>query len=481
MKPDDDFSLHWLTQVLHDTSKLDSPDSSPQGQWSSPQDEAEALLTKFSRILSSHQDTPPAVLTWLAKYNCPKIQERLAEHPNTPAQTLEELASSDRPHVRAAVGDNPNVTGEILKRLACDEHVDVRFSLAENCNLDQEILQILTHDENPFVACRARRSLELRKGGPVELEQSQRLRVLLVDDDDVTRMLLALALKDDPLVKVIGQATSGATAIQMARTLNPDVILMDISMPNMNGIVSTSFIKKEMPHTRIIMVTAHDRLEEIVGAFGHGAEGYHLKTSSKQDLGKAIRVVASGSLWLDPGIVSTVLRELSKRSTPLVQNQYPSISTQKSALSDPVQALMQVVEEYVTNKMYGKARQICQSAVTLSEQLYGDSPSTTAALNRLAELYFIEQEYGPSESTYLHLIELQSKLCDLDDPSLDSYLRVLTDLYTFRGNNQQAELFASWHLRIREKQADQSKLDEAKHRLSDILHNKPAQSENHKS
>lgn len=470
---ENDFPLHWLTQIMHDTTKLSLEHSKPQGQWSSLDCDAEHLLTRFSMVLSSHQDSPPAVLAWLAKFDCSYLQERIAEHPGTPAEILEDLAGSIYSDVRAAIADNPNAPECLLQKLAFDQCVDVRFRLAENCNLSTQLLELLSQDENPFVANRAQRSLTQRNGQSVTIQANHKLTVLLVDDDDVTRLILSLALKSDPLIRVIGQATSGATAIQMARNLKPDIILMDIGMPQMNGIVSTSHIKKELPETKVIMVTAHDHLEEIIGAFGHGAEGYHLKTSSKQDLSKAIRVVASGAFWLDPGIVSTVLRQLISTSMPIVQKEYYAThDNEPRRLSDPVQAMMQLVEEYASNKMLDQARQICRNAVNLSQEMYGDSPSTTAALNRLADLYFMEQEYSTSEATYLDLVKLQARLCKLDHPSLDNYLGFLTDLYEFRGSAEQAELFASWHVRVRENLGEPAKLAQAKERLNHILESK---------
>lgn len=467
-----DIYANWLTSVLHDASKVNMGGNLPEGPWSSPALDAHDLLWRFSSILSSHEDTPPAVLTFLSKFDHPAIQERVAEHPNTPMETLIHLVKSPCSEVRGAIADNPNASSELLQVLVCDEHPDVRHRVAENCNLAAELLSCLCEDENPYVAMRAQKSLHQTRNRIPEGKSTHKFSVLIVDDDDVTRLILSLALKTDPLMRVVGQASSGANAIQMARSLRPDIILMDIGMPNMNGIMATSLIKKELPNTKVVMVTAHDKLAEIVDAFGNGAEGYHLKSSSRQDLGKALRVVASDNLWLDPGIVSTVLRELTKQSMPILQRgQEPGVSQQKK-LSDPVQALMNIVEEYANDNKLSEARHICQSALTLSQQLHGDSPLTTATLNRLADLYFQEQEYSTSEATYLDLIRIQSKLCQLDDPALDDYLGFLSDMYEFRGNVEQAELFASWHVRVRENLGDPDKLDEARRRLDHILKSK---------
>ena len=468
------FSADWLLQLMHDVRQHESMHELPGGveaELSSFGQQAHDLLARFSCILSAHHDTPPAVLTWLAKFDDHKLLERIAEHPTTPRETLECLAQSPYPDVRGAVGDNPNASRELLNALARDLDPDVRHHLAENCNMHKDILETLCEDENPYIACRAARSLGCIQQSS-QPKTTQKLSILLVDDDDVTRLILSLALKTDTNLRVIGTATSGATAIQMARTLQPDVILMDIGMPHMNGIVATSLIKKELPNIKVIMVTASDRLEEIVGAFGHGAEGYHLKSSTRHDLCKAIHAVASGSFWLDPGIVSTVLRELTKQSMPIVQRNYDAVHHAQLRLTDPVQALMKIVDEYANKKLLLEARQICQNAVNLSQEMYGDSATTTAALNRLADLYFLDQEYSTSEATYLNLIRLQSRLCNLDDPSLDHYLGFLSDLYEFRGNTEQAELFAAWHLRVCENLGEPVKLTEARDRMNHILESK---------
>lgn len=467
-------SPHWLTQVLHDASKV-GIEIPPAGTWSSPGEQTQDLLMRFSKILSSHENSPPSVLSWLADFDNPSLQERVAEHPNTPAETLCRLGKHPNPDVRSAIADNPNAPFELLFSLAMDEHPDVRYRLAENCQLPNEILNILCEDENPFVAHRARQSYRHanRKVEAAPPTASDKLSVLIVDDDEVTRLILSLALKSDPLINIVGQAASGSAGVRMAIETHPDIVLMDIGMPGMNGIAATAEIKTMVPHTKVIMVTAHDTLEEIVGAFGHGAEGYHLKSTPNHDLGKAIRVVASGAYWLDPGIASMVLRELSRKSLAILQNMSEQIK-QKDELSpeliNPVEALMDIAEQYVCCDCISEARQIYQAALSLSQSLYGDeSTSTNKVMCKLAEMYFLEEEYSTSESTYLDLVKLQSRLYELDDPALENYLSLLAEFYEFRWNYEQAELFYSWLLRIREKGGDKSKIQETRQRLEEII------------
>jgi len=461
-------SLHWLTELMHEASKV-GLNVQPSGTWSSPHEETQDLLLRFSCMLSSHENSPPSVLSWLAGFEDSRLQTRIAEHPNTPEDVLHKLVRSKFHDVRAAIADNPSTPFELLFALSRDEQADVRYRLAENALLPQEILDILCEDENPYVAHRAQQSLRRRseRRPPQPSTPLSCLSVLIVDDDEVTRLILALSLKSDPLINLVGQANCGEIGIKMAIEHQPDIVLMDIGMPGMNGITATSEIKTMVPRTRVIMVTAHDTLEEIISAFGHGAEGYHLKSTPNHDLGKAIRVVATGSYWLDPGVASMVLRELSKKSLSILQAM--SRDSNETDLPNPVLNLLSTVEDYVLTDNLLHARQICQAALSLSQTLYGDlSATTNRAMSRLAELYFLEEEYSSSESTYLDLVRMQSRLHELDDPALDNYLSLLAEFYEFRWNHEQAELFFTWLLRVREKTGNAQKISEAKARLEEI-------------
>ena len=464
-------SPHWLTQIMHEASKI-GLDVQASGIWSSTPENTTEMLQRFSTILCSHENSPPEVLTWISAMEDHRLQERVAEHPNTPLDLLEKLAANTHPDVRAAVGENPNASFELLFTLARDEHADVRYRLAENKNLPAEIVGMLCEDDNPYVAHKAQENARRNTGSHNGDLFTDKLRVLIVDDDDVTRLILTLSLRTDPLIQVIGQATNGQSGIKMAIEMQPDIVLMDIGMPIMNGLNAMAEIKSLLPFTKVIMVTAHDSPEEIVSAFGHGAEGYHLKSTPNRDLGKAIRIVVNGGYWLDPGIASMVLRQLSRKIDSM-QRSYREMEESEDiearALPNPVEALISISEEFYRSDKLVEARKICDSAFYLSRTLYGDeSAFTRRVMSRLAELCFLEEEYEVSERTYLALAQSQSIQHELDAPELETYLSLLAKFYEFRRNYEQAELFYLWLLRVRERAGSWEAVEHAKERLDDI-------------
>ncbi len=132
------------------------------------------------------------------------------------------------------------------------------------------------------------------------------LRILLADDHVTVRHGLKLLIEGQPDMKVIGEASDGADAIQQALELKPDVVVMDISMPGMNGLVATRTLKKAQPHAAIVTLTRHGDdayLQELLRA---GVSGYVLKQSAPAELLQAIRAAAAGGQYLDPALTRRV-------------------------------------------------------------------------------------------------------------------------------------------------------------------------------
>lgn len=145
---------------------------------------------------------------------------------------------------------------------------------------------------------------------PNELKAKE-LRLLLVEDHALTRMGLKTALKRVADFKVIGEAVNGEQAVSLAADLSPDVILMDVGMPVMDGIRAAEQIIAQNPAIRIIMLTQHDNDSDIWASLAAGASGYCLKDVEPERLYTAIRSVASGDTWLDASIASRVLKHFS--------------------------------------------------------------------------------------------------------------------------------------------------------------------------
>ncbi|HEY9682991.1 MAG TPA: response regulator transcription factor [Oculatellaceae cyanobacterium] len=134
------------------------------------------------------------------------------------------------------------------------------------------------------------------------------IRVLLVEDHALTRLGLKAALKRTSDIEIIGEASNGEEAIERAKALSPDVILMDVGMPIMDGIQASRHIVASAPQTRIIMLTQHDNDRDILASLAAGASGYCLKDVAPERLYTAIRSVNAGDAWLDASIASRVLR-----------------------------------------------------------------------------------------------------------------------------------------------------------------------------
>jgi DNA-binding NarL/FixJ family response regulator len=143
-----------------------------------------------------------------------------------------------------------------------------------------------------------------RTGGPATREAAARAaRILLVDDHDVVREGLAALLNRTPGMLVVGQAANGADAVTAATALNPDVIVMDLMLPALNGLEATRCILAEWPLTHIIALSACHTSDHVHRALAAGARGYVSKTSAGADLGPAIRTVQAGRIFVSAGIL----------------------------------------------------------------------------------------------------------------------------------------------------------------------------------
>ncbi len=135
------------------------------------------------------------------------------------------------------------------------------------------------------------------------------IHVLLVDDHAVVRAGLRAVLEKDRSFSVIGEAEDGAHAIEQAVALRPDVIVMDITLPDFDGIETTRRIRAKIPEARVLALTMHDEETYLVPFLRAGGMGYVRKSSSDRDLMEAIRRVARGESYLQPGGVDAIVRE----------------------------------------------------------------------------------------------------------------------------------------------------------------------------
>ncbi|HEY9773752.1 MAG TPA: response regulator transcription factor [Planktothrix sp.] len=141
------------------------------------------------------------------------------------------------------------------------------------------------------------------------------LKILLVEDHEFTRIGLKLSLEQLDGLTIVGEAADGQDGLEKTIALKPDVVLMDVEMPIMDGIESTKQIKEKAPDTKVVMLTSHKSDQTIFAALSSGANGYCLKNISPEQLSAVIAMVADGAVWLDPGIANRVLSAYSVTST----------------------------------------------------------------------------------------------------------------------------------------------------------------------
>ncbi len=149
-----------------------------------------------------------------------------------------------------------------------------------------------------------------------------KLRVLIVDDHGIVRAGIRTLLESDASIEVVGEAQNGGEAVIKVRELKPELVLMDLSMPKMNGIEATKRIKDEFPSTCILILTMHDDEEFFLPVLQAGASGYVVKESEPQELLHAIKVVRSGEVFLSPVVAKSILKVLFETRTEEYDNYY---------------------------------------------------------------------------------------------------------------------------------------------------------------
>ncbi len=141
------------------------------------------------------------------------------------------------------------------------------------------------------------------------------IHILIVDDHPVVRDGLRSMLSTQPDFQVVGEAVNGVEAVQLAARLKPDVILLDLEMPDLDGVSALAQVRATDPQARVIIVTAYDTDERIVQAVVAGAQGYLLKGAPREEIFRAIRVVNEGGSLLQPIVASKLMRHMSDRAS----------------------------------------------------------------------------------------------------------------------------------------------------------------------
>jgi DNA-binding NarL/FixJ family response regulator len=215
------------------------------------------------------------------------------------------------------------------------------------------------------------------------------IRVLIADDHRLVRQGLAAICEARGGCKVVGEAANGREAVELALRLHPDVILMDVAMPLLDGVQAAAQIMQNMPSARIIMLTVHEEDRYIFEAIKAGARGYLVKDADWQDLVAAIRMVVRGEALISPGLAARVLdefRRMKQASQPVLEPE---------ALSPSEMEVLQLVAQGADNASIMTRLHLSEKSVT----------------NRLAAIY---SKLGVANRTQAALVALRRGWACLD-------------------------------------------------------------------
>ncbi len=187
----------------------------------------------------------------------------------------------------------------------------------------------------------------------------ERIKVLIADDHRVVREGLAAILKSKENITVVGEAQDGQEAVDKARTLLPDVILMDVSMPRMNGVEATRVIKREFPHIGIVALTMYEEQQYIFDLVRAGATGYLLKDSDSSQIVAAIRSIYRGESLIHPSVASKILAEFSVMS----QKKGKRASWTEHDLTEREITVLRLVADGKTNKEIANSLDLSEKTV----------------------------------------------------------------------------------------------------------------------
>jgi len=173
------------------------------------------------------------------------------------------------------------------------------------------------------------------------------IKVLIADDHQIMREGLRSMLEKEVGIKVVGEAEEGRTTLRLARDLTPDVIIMDVAMPDLNGIEATRQIVADFPAIKVIALSMHDDRRFILNMIKAGAKGYLLKDSAFKDLAKAIRMVVANKTYLSSEIADIVVKDY-------LANVTSGESSALSLLSPREREVLQLIAEGKTTNQIGE-------------------------------------------------------------------------------------------------------------------------------
>ncbi|MCD6302422.1 MAG: response regulator transcription factor [Anaerolineae bacterium] len=186
-------------------------------------------------------------------------------------------------------------------------------------------------------------------------------KIILADDHKIMREGLRTLLEKEPGIEVIGEAKTGREAVRLARELLPDVVIIDIGMPDLNGIEATRQILAKFPSIKVIALSMHSDKRFVTGMLSAGASGYLLKDCAFEELAYAIRTVAANQIYLSAGITGTVIKDYVRHLSPKDLSPQP-------ILTDREREVLQLIAEGQTTNQIASSLYVSVKTVETHRQ-----------------------------------------------------------------------------------------------------------------
>jgi serine/threonine protein kinase len=290
-------------------------------------------------------------------------------------------------------------------------------------------------------------------GNGKEVLVDRKIRVYIVDDNDVIIEAIKQTLQRFEDVQVVGGARNANQALTAVIDLKPEIVLMDLEMPEMDGIAATKLLKEKLPKSHVLMMSSNQNERDIVAALRAGAEGFILKKFENNSLPLAVRAVVQGTIWLDPGINSSILDVYRQSAPDIVESAARApMNTSRKDNTDDVSFVVSLADLFAETAKYEEAEALYRTCLTLIEKVKNAShPDLLKVILRLAAVYFAQDKMMQAEPLLFQALEIQTQTLGSEHPDTAHTLENIAELFHKQSLDAEAERFYYWALSVREK------------------------------